>query len=111
MALPGVSRRSCPRAVIAAVVTTLAVGLSWPYQSAADDGKGVDAFLSDLSAQAAKAEQSGRSAIAGADGWLFFVAELRALSIGPFWGERAAAVSRASNSQNADPLAEIVDFN
>ena len=32
------------------------------------------------------------------------------LSVGPFWGERAAAVSRASNSRDADPLAAIVDF-
>ena len=105
------TRRSCRRPVITVVAIMLAVGLSRPCLSSADDGKGVDAFLSDLSAQAAKAEKDGRSAIAGVDGWMFFVAELRALSVGPFWGERAVAVSRASNSQNADPLAAIVDFN
>ena len=88
----------------------LATGLCWSSHSRPTKGRGVDAFLSELSGLAAKAVKDGRSAIAGADGWLFFVAELRALSVGPFWGERAAAVSRASNSRDADPLAAIVDF-
>jgi alginate O-acetyltransferase complex protein AlgJ len=70
----------------------------------------VEPFLAHLAAEAAKAEKDGRGAIAGAGGWLFFVAELRALSIGPFWGERARAVSRASNLNDADPLPAIADF-
>jgi SGNH hydrolase-like domain, acetyltransferase AlgX len=111
MEFPGMRRWSRQRPIITVVAIMLAVGLSRPSHSSADDGKGVGAFLSDLSTQAAKAEKDGHSAIAGADGWMFFAAELRALSVGPFWGERAATVSRASNSQNADPLAAIVDFN
>ena len=69
-----------------------------------------NAFLGDLAAQAAAAEKDGRSAVAGRDGWLFFVPELRALSVGPFWGDRAAAVSRSSKPEYADALAAIADF-
>jgi alginate O-acetyltransferase complex protein AlgJ len=110
MELPCITRWSWRRSVTAMVLIPLAIGLSGLSGSSADDGKGADAFLSDLSAQASKAEKDGKSAIAGADGWIFFVAELRTLSVGPFWGERASAVSRASNPQYADPLAAIVDF-
>jgi alginate O-acetyltransferase complex protein AlgJ len=95
----------------ATFLLALAFGVAWPSQSHAGDGNAVGAFLSALSAEAASAEKEGRGAIAGADGWLFFVAELRAMTIGPFWGERARGVSRASNPQNADPLPAIVDFN
>jgi SGNH hydrolase-like domain, acetyltransferase AlgX len=93
------------------ILVWLASELVWPARSWAYPVQDAAAFLSDLSAQAAKAEKDGRSAIAGSNGWLFFAAELRALSIGPFWGERASAVSRASNPQNADPLGAMVDFN
>ncbi len=92
------------------IVLALATGLSRLSWASADDVQGVDAFLSELSGLAAQAGKEGRSAIIGSDGWLFFTAELRALSVGPFWGERAAAISRASNSRDADPLAAIVDF-
>ncbi|MEX0746139.1 MAG: hypothetical protein WD118_11105 [Phycisphaeraceae bacterium] len=57
--------------------------------------------------QAAVQEQS---AILGEDGWLFFTPELRHLGVGPFWGERAAEVSRAAQPDAADPLPAIVDF-
>jgi alginate O-acetyltransferase complex protein AlgJ len=95
---------------IVALGLTLTIGLAAPSRSPADDGKAVGAFLADLSARAARAEKDGQSAIAGADGWMFFVPELRALSVGPFWGDRAPAVSRSSNPQYADPLAAIGDF-
>jgi alginate O-acetyltransferase complex protein AlgJ len=78
--------------------------------SAADDPNGATAFIADLSARSEKAEKSGQSAIVGADGWLFFAPELRALGVGAFWGEHAAEVSRSTNPQYADPLAAIVDF-
>jgi alginate O-acetyltransferase complex protein AlgJ len=97
--------------LIARSLVALALGLSWMSRSRADDARGVDAFLAAVSAQAARAEKGGQSAIAGSDGWMFFVPELRALSAGPFWGERAAAVSRATSPEYADPLAAIVDFN
>ncbi|NQT54525.1 hypothetical protein HQ576_20890, partial [bacterium] len=40
----------------------------------------------------------------------FFRNELRSLSVGPFWGEAAQKVSRASNLKYADPLPAILDF-
>lgn len=67
-------------------------------------------FLADLAQRAAAAEKASQSALAGADGMLFFVPELRALSVGQFWGDRAARVSRASKPENADPVPAIVDF-
>lgn len=42
--------------------------------------------------------------------WLFFTAELKSVLSEPFWGEKAAAVSRASNPKYADPLPAILDF-
>jgi alginate O-acetyltransferase complex protein AlgJ len=57
---------------------------------------------------AAKAEQS--PVVRGNDGWLFLPAELRHISVGKFWGEEAARVSKASKPENADPLPAILDF-
>jgi alginate O-acetyltransferase complex protein AlgJ len=96
----------------ATLVALVALGLapaSLP-QSRADDAQAESAFHAEIRAQAALAEKEGRSAIAGAEGWIFFVAELRALSVGPFWAKHATAVSRATDPQNADPLPAIVDF-
>lgn len=60
---------------------------------------------------AKKASGAGDSmVIAGADGWLFLGNELRHLGVGRFWGEAAAAVSRATKAQDADPLPAILDF-
>jgi alginate O-acetyltransferase complex protein AlgJ len=73
-------------------------------------GDEAPAFLADLSQRAEAAEKASQSALAGADGMLFFVPELRALSVGPFWGDQAVRVSRASKTENADPLPAIVDF-
>ena len=48
--------------------------------------------------------------IPGLDGWLFFAPELRHVSVGRFWGDRAAEVTRARNADTADPLPAILDF-
>ncbi len=49
--------------------------------------------------------------ISGARGWLFFVPEVRHLSIGPFCGGKAAKkVSNSLRPQDADPLPTILDF-
>ena len=48
--------------------------------------------------------------VPGKDGWLFFVPELRSISVGDFWGDVAKKVSRASNPAYADPLPAILDF-
>jgi alginate O-acetyltransferase complex protein AlgJ len=77
--------------------------------AAAEDAS-VQAFLSDIAKQAEAAEKREQTAIAGRDGWMYFVPELRALSVGPFWGEDAAKVSRSSKPENADPLPAILDF-
>jgi alginate O-acetyltransferase complex protein AlgJ len=86
-------------------ISTLTAGLV-----AADEPNKATVLIADLSAQSKTAEKAGRSAIVGMDGWLFFAPELRALSVGKFWGDQAAKVSRSSNPQYADPLAAIVDF-
>ncbi len=71
-------------------------------------GKDVGAPLEVLIAQK---EAAGEMVIPGQENWLYFVPELRSLSVGAFWGESAPTVSRARNAQWADPLAAIVDFN
>ena len=59
---------------------------------------------------AKKAADGDSMAVAGADGWLFLRSELRHVGVGPFWGPAAAAVSRATSPDKADPLPAIVDF-
>jgi hypothetical protein len=51
-----------------------------------------------------------QNSYAGTDGWFFYVPELRSLSAGQFWGEKAAAISQANNPDIADPLPAILDF-
>src|SRR5436189_4631503 len=55
-------------------------------------------------------EKSKAAAVAGSDGWLFFGGELRLLSLGRFWGDDAAKVSRAHKPELADPVPAILDF-
>ena len=65
------------------------------------------AFLADCAKRAADGDAM---TIPGSDGWLFLRAELRHIGVGPFWGEAAAKVSKASSPTKADPLPAIVDF-
>lgn len=58
----------------------------------------------------ADASERDTTTVIGLDGWLFFVPELRHLSVGQFWGERATAVTQARNADAADPLPAILDF-
>jgi SGNH hydrolase-like domain, acetyltransferase AlgX len=55
-------------------------------------------------------ERKNAAACAEADGWLFFTAEFRLLSLGRFWGDEASKVSRSHKSELADPIPGIVDF-
>ncbi len=77
-------------------------------------GQDFDATSGEQPAWVAKkvtaADTAEQQVLEGRDGWLYPVSELRALSVGRFWGERAAEVSRAAKPENADPLAAIVDF-
>ena len=84
---------------------TLALSLSLGMARAADDPAA--AFRSECAKKAADGEGM---TIPGADGWLFLRSELRHIGVGPFWGEAAAAVSKASSPERADPLPAIVDF-
>ncbi len=92
---------------IRAFVISLALALVLPFGEtrAADDPPA--AFRAECAKRAAAGDAM---AIPGADGWLFLRAELRHISVGPFWGEAAAKVSRASSPDRADPLPAIVDF-
>ena len=67
-------------------------------------------FRQTVGTLAADAEAAGRTTVPGLDDWLFFGPELRHMSLGPFWGPDAAAVSRARELEAADPLAAILDF-
>ncbi|MHB1462862.1 MAG: alginate O-acetyltransferase AlgX-related protein [Armatimonadota bacterium] len=57
-----------------------------------------------------KAKLAKTTVVQGADGWLFFTPELQYLTAGTFWGPQAAAVSKATNKADADPLPAILDF-
>ena len=78
---------------------------------AADPANAPETLVGRYAGLAAKAEAGQHAAIAGKESWLFLTAELRHLGVGRFWGEDAKAVSRAANSQAADPLPAILDFN
>ncbi len=69
-----------------------------------------DLLIQSLAEKVAEAETQETSVVKGKEGWLFFAPELRHLSVGQFWGDAAKKVSRASNSEFADPLPAILDF-
>lgn len=68
-------------------------------------------FSHELAAVFQSLEKKNAAAVAGIDGWLFFGGELRLLSLGRFWGDDAAKVSRAHKPDLADPVPAILDFN
>ncbi len=96
------------RSVVILLMTALVVCRS--DRSGADEPSLGASLREKLSAKVSEAEKKNQSAILGKDGWMFFVPELRALTVGPFWGENAAQVSQSSKSDYADPLPAIVDF-
>jgi len=57
-----------------------------------------------------EAESAQQIVVRGNGDWLFFVPELRAVTIGEFWGPGASKVSRASQMKFADPLEPIIEF-
>lgn len=85
----------------------LIIGLSLCNRlTGADEG----VFVQSLADKVQQAEAQNTSVVIGKDGWLFFVPELRSISIGEFWGKEAKKVSRALNPEYADPLPAILDF-
>jgi alginate O-acetyltransferase complex protein AlgJ len=67
-------------------------------------------FRLECAAKAEAAEKSGTMTVLGKEGWMFFAPELRHVGAGPFWGEAAVKVSRATKPELADPLPAILDF-
>ena len=67
-------------------------------------------FKSMLAEKVDAAGKAGTTVTAGQDGWLFFVPELRHLSVGTFWGDAAKTVSKATVPTAVDPLPAILDF-
>jgi len=84
--------------------------LSLCCRAIADEASTSADIRSAIAKRYASGQSSGATALAGQNGWLFFISELRALSIGPFWGKAAATASQASNPDYADPLPAILDF-
>lgn len=77
---------------------------------ASEAAKTFQNFFSECAAKAGASAQAGKMTVVGKEGWLFFGPELRHLSVGQFWGEPAAQVSKATKSAQADPLPAILDF-
>lgn len=73
-----------------------------------------DALIASVQTAAADlasyATDRNRTTVIGRDGWLFFAPELRHVSVGQFWGERAVVVSQARDLDTTDPLPAILDF-
>jgi SGNH hydrolase-like domain, acetyltransferase AlgX len=90
------------------IVFVIAVLVIVPAAGRSDDR--VEAFHNEIRTKVAAAENSNQTAVAGKDGWLFFVPDLRALTVRRFWGEDAKNVSKASKPEHADPLEPILDF-
>lgn len=67
-------------------------------------------FAAELATTVQNLEKKNAAAGAGVDGWLFFGGELRLLSLGRFWGDEAAKVSRAHKPELKDPIPAILDF-
>ena len=65
---------------------------------------------SEFASKAQSSERKNAAAAAEADGWLFFAAEFRLLSLGRFWGDEAPKVSRSHKPELADPIPAILDF-
>jgi acetyltransferase AlgX (SGNH hydrolase-like protein) len=64
----------------------------------------------ELASKVLSSEKKNAAACSEADGWLFFTAEFRLLSLGRFWGDEAPKVSRSHKPELADPIPAIMDF-
>ena len=67
-------------------------------------------FSSQLAAEFQALKKTNTEVLVRPEGWLFFAAELRLLSVGKFWGPEARQISAARNPDEADPMTAIVDF-
>lgn len=112
------------RRIVLLALATLGLGLGlalWPLActgppgqepvgtASADAGEPDPAdFPARLAKHADFAAAAGQTVVAGNEGWLFLVPELRSLAAGHFWGP----VDSAGNPrpEDEDPLAAILDF-
>jgi len=92
------------------LLCSLQTSLISAYSDAIGLSDGQRKFSDELAGKFQATEKSNAHAIAGADGWLFLSSELRLLSVGCFWGDDAAKVSRSTKPENADPVPAILDF-
>ena len=65
---------------------SLSIGL-FLYNTPTDAAE--DLFIQSLAEKVRQAETQKTSVVSGKDGWLFFVPELRSISVGNFWGDVA----------------------
>jgi len=91
-------------------IMVITAGFSMLASAQAPDAKRLAAFRADCATKAEAADKAGSMSVAGKDGWLFLGKEMRHLSVGKFWGEEAAKVTRADKPDWADPLPVILDF-
>jgi hypothetical protein len=92
------------RRIATVVVVSFLAGVGLVHANA------VGAFVLDCEKLAQDAADAKSTVVKGKDGWLFLTSELRHISVGEFWGEKAAGVSKAMKPENADPLPAILDF-
>ncbi len=90
------------RSLLPVTILCLSFGVSAPPARSAD----AEALKSAADARLAEASP----VVIGEQGWLYLPAELRHLAVGDFWGDAAAAASRATRPDAADPLPVILDF-
>ncbi len=99
------------------VLAALALAGGWLTLTAAENSD-ADAEIRSFQAKfratcgkmAGETREKGAMTAIGRDDWLFLANELRHLSVGEFWGEKATKVSRATREKFADPLPAIVDY-
>ncbi len=73
-------------------------------------GVSIGAPITEISSDLAQ-KAGNKSVVEGADGWFFLKEELTHVGSGPFWGDRAATVTRTKKKQYADPLPAIIAYN
>jgi hypothetical protein len=93
-----------------ALLCCFKMGMTTAESSATALSENQEKFRAELAAKFQAAEKSNSRVVAGADGWLFLPGELRFLSVGSFWGDAAAKVSRSPKPEHADPIPAILNF-
>lgn len=99
--------------VIWLVLSAVLVQLSQPGLSLDANREGArrsDQLKEEFARLATRALDAKRPVVGARDGWLFLASDLRFSSLGPFWGDAAAALSRSRKPEHADPRSAIIDF-